>query len=60
VSRLLTCYFIFTKHITSTLFGQTWSCRTLDSSCVRAPNEILHKSLHQNKFQHFLPQLFTF
>jgi len=42
-SRLLTCYFIFTKHIISTLFGQSWSWRTLDISCARAPNEMLHK-----------------
>ena len=50
-SRLLTCYFTITKHIISTLFGKSWSWRTLDSSCVRAPNEMLHKCLHRNMFQ---------
>jgi len=51
-SRLLTCYFIITNHIISTLSGQSWSWRTLDTSCVRAPNEMLHKCLHRNMFQH--------
>ena len=44
VSRLFTCYFIITNHNISTLLGASWSCRTLDSSCVRALNDMHHIS----------------
>jgi len=52
ISRLFTCYFINIIHnistlfgTISTLFGTSWTCRTLDSSSVRAPNELRYIGL---------------
>ena len=49
-SRLLTCYWPLQYISLATFLGKSWSWRTLELACVRAPNDLLHKYLHQNKF----------